>query len=239
MDRAVLAEPDAERAGHHCVNTRAPGSIPGPCSLGDGGLGCGRPGFLRMSPSDPDERRQRFESTALPLMQRLYNTALHLTGDADDAADVLQDTYFRAFRTFDNFRPGTNAKAWLFTILYSVFFNRRRKRQREVGPLPPDELEQRFQLYVEQPSHNGVGQTEAWGASWPREVQRALSALPEVFRAAVLLVDVEELSYEEAATALDCPVGTVQSRVFRARRMLHSALAEYARREGFAPPEGS
>jgi len=192
-----------------------------------------------MSDPNPDERRQRFESTALPLMQRLYNAALRLTRDADDAADVLQDTYFRAYRTFDNFRPGTNARAWLFTILYSVFFNRRRRRQREVGPLPANELEQRFQLYVEQPSHDAVGQTEAWGSSWPPEVQRALAALPEKFRAAVLLIDVEELSYEEAATALECPMGTVQSRVYRGRRMLHSALAEYARRAGFAPPEES
>lgn len=192
-----------------------------------------------MSDANPDERRQRFESTALPLTQRLYNTALRLTGDPDDAADVVQDTFFRAYRTFDNFRPGTNARAWLFTILYSVFINRRRKRRREVGPLPADELEQRFQAYVEQPSHDHVGQTEAWGASWPPEVERALAALPEKFRAAVLLVDVEELSYEEAATALGCPLGTVQSRVYRGRRMLHAALAEYARQAGFASPEGS
>jgi RNA polymerase sigma-70 factor (ECF subfamily) len=192
-----------------------------------------------MSDANPDEQRQRFEATALPLMQRLYNAALRLTRDSDDAADVLQDTYFRAYRTFDNFRPGTNARAWLFTILYSVFFNRRRKRSREVGPLPADELEQRFQLHVEQPSHDALGQTEAWGSSWPPEVQRALAALPEQFRAAVLLIDVEELSYEEAATVLACPMGTVQSRVYRARRMLHSALTEYARRAGFAPPEES
>jgi RNA polymerase sigma-70 factor (ECF subfamily) len=190
-----------------------------------------------MSHANPDERRRQFETIALPLMQRLYNTALHLTGDGDDAADVLQDTYLRAYRTFDNFRPGTNARAWLFTILYSVFINRRRKRRREVGPLPPDELEQRFQLYVEQPSHDAVGQPEAWGSRWPPEVRQALGALPEVFRAAVLLVDVEELSYEEAAAALACPLGTVQSRVFRARRMLFSALADYARRAGFSQPE--
>jgi RNA polymerase sigma-70 factor (ECF subfamily) len=191
-----------------------------------------------MSDLNSDERRRRFEELALPLMQRLYHTALHLTGDGDDAADVLQDTYLRAYRTFDSFRPGTNARAWLFTILYSVFINRRRKRRREVGPLPPDELERRFQRYVEQPSHDAVGQAEAWGSSWPADVRRALSALPDVFRDAVLLVDVEELSYEEAATALDCPVGTVQSRVFRARRMLHTALADYARRAGFPNRRG-
>jgi len=192
-----------------------------------------------MDRANPDEQRSQFESVALPLMERLYNAALRLTRDQDEAADVLQDTYFRAYRTFANFRPGTNARAWLFTILYSVYFNRRRKRRREVGPLPADELEQRFRLSVEQPSHDHIGQPEAWGASWPQEVERALAALPEKFRAAVLLVDVEELSYEEAAVALDCPLGTVQSRVYRGRRMLHAALADYARRAGFASPEES
>lgn len=190
-----------------------------------------------MSHANPEERRQQFERIALPLMQRLYNAAWRLTGDQDDAADVVQDTFLRAYRTFDNFRPGTNARSWLFTIMYSVFINRRRKRRREVGPLSPDQLEQRFQRYVEQPSHDGVGQPEAWGKSWPPEVLKALGDLPDAFRAAVLLVDVEELSYEEAATVLGCPLGTVQSRVFRARRMLHAALADYARREGFAQPE--
>lgn len=192
-----------------------------------------------MSAGRDDERARQFEAVALPLMQRLYNAALHLTGDADEAADLVQDTYLRAHRTFDNFRAGTNARAWLFTILYSVLINRRRKRRREVGPLPPDELEQRFQRYVEQPSHDAVGQAEAWGSHWPREIERALHGLPEMFRAAVLLVDVEELSYEEAAAALQCPVGTVQSRVHRARRMLHAALAEYARRAGYPQPEAS
>lgn len=192
-----------------------------------------------MSQVPLDDRRRQFEALALPFMQRLYNAALRLTGDADDAADTLQDTYFRAYRTFDNFRPGTNARAWLFTILYSVLINRRKKRRREVGPFSAEELEQRFERYVEQPPHDGVGQPEAWGAQWPGEVERALRALPETFRAAVLLVDVEELSYEEAAAALQCPVGTVQSRVHRGRRMLHAALTEYARRAGYSSPEAS
>ena len=192
-----------------------------------------------MPHSDADERRQQFESLALPFMQALYNTALRLTADVDDAADVLQETYLRAYRTFDNFRPGTNCKAWLFTILHSVVINRRMKARREVGPLPVEELEERFRLFIEAAGGaDGASQgVEAWGKWWPDEVEAALRALPEVFRSAVLLVDVQELSYEEAAAALGCPVGTVRSRLFRGRRLLFAALEDYARRAGYLRQE--
>lgn len=186
--------------------------------------------------NDPDERRRQFEAVALPFMQVLYNTGLRLTSSAADAEDVVQETYLRAFRSFDNFRPGTNAKAWLFTVLYSVVINRRKKAHREVGPFPVEELEQRYQLSVEAPEGD-LGDIEAWGARWPPEVETALRSLPEAFRDAVLLVDAQELSYEEAAAALACPVGTVQSRVFRGRRLLCTALEEYARRAGYVKPE--
>lgn len=140
--------------------------------------------------SSDHEKRVQFETVALPFMQALYNTALRLTSDEQDAADILQDTYFRAYRTFDNFRPGTNCKAWLFTILYSVFVNRWKKARREVGPLPVEELEERFRLSVESAAGEGgdAGDVEAWGLRWPREVEAALRALPETFRSAVLLV---------------------------------------------------
>ena len=184
-----------------------------------------------MTDQDSDDRRRRFEATALPFMQRLYNTALRLTSDTQEAEDVVQDTYLRAFRTFDNFRPGTNARAWLFTVLYSVVINRRKKSRRDVGPLPVEELEERYRLVAEAPVGE-IGDVEAWGASWPKEIEAALRALPEAFRAVVLLVDVQELSYEEAAGVLDCPVGTVQSRLYRGRRLLFAALEQYARQAG-------
>jgi RNA polymerase sigma-70 factor (ECF subfamily) len=190
-----------------------------------------------MKPSDADERRARFESLALPFLGALYNTALHLTADPDDAADVVQETYLRAYRTFDNFRPGTNGKAWLFTILHSVCINRWEKRRREVGPFPADELEERFRQFIEEPGGADDGrEIETWGRRWPQEVESALRALPEAFRAAVLLVDVEQLSYDEAATVLECPVGTLRSRLFRGRRLLFAALQDYARRAGYVRP---
>ncbi|MGH7629030.1 MAG: sigma-70 family RNA polymerase sigma factor [Gemmatimonadales bacterium] len=184
---------------------------------------------------DVDARQIRFESVALPFMPALYNTALRLTADAQDAADLLQETYLRAYRTFDNFRPGTNCKAWLFTILHSVVINWRLKARREVGPLPVEELEERFRLFVEVPAGGSeAGSIEVWGMEWTDEVEAALRALPEEFCSAVLLVDAHDLSYEEAATALGCAVGTLGSRLFRGRRLLFAALQDYARRAGYA-----
>jgi RNA polymerase sigma-70 factor (ECF subfamily) len=184
---------------------------------------------------DADARQLRFESVALPFMQALYNAALRLTADAEDAADAVQETYLRAYRTFDNFRPGTNGKAWLFTILHSVVINRRLKTRREVGPFPVEELEDRFRRFIEAPpgAEGGFGGIEAWGLRWPDEVAAALQALPEMFRSAVLLVDVHDLSYEEAAMALSCAVGTLGSRLFRGRRLLFAALQDYARQAGY------
>ncbi len=189
--------------------------------------------------SDPDARRQQFEAVTLPLMQPLYDTALRLTSDPEEAADSLQETYLRAFRTFDNFRPGTNARAWMFTILYSVIINRRKKSMHEVRTPSVEELEQRLGIVDQAPELEGLGNVEAWGARWPTEVAAALGELPEAFRAAVLLVDVQELTHEEAATVLDCPVGTVQSRVFRGRRLLFAALESYARQGGYSSGKGS
>lgn len=189
-------------------------------------------------PSERAESRQlRFEAVALPFMRPLYNTALRLSENPEDAADLVQETMLRAFRTFDGFRPGTNGKAWLFTILYSVFFNQRRKARREVGPLPADELEQRFARLVSE----GVLASESWAEAgeleWPAEIDGALRSLSEESRSAVILVDVQELSYEEAAAVLGCPIGTLRSRLFRARRMLAVLLLPHARRSGFLKPE--
>ena len=171
-------------------------------------------------------------------MQRLFNTASRLAGNSDDAADLLQETYLRAFRTFDNFRPGTNGKAWLFTILYSVFINRRRKAAREIS-LPVEELERRFdQAVADWPAADAGSPAPPGDPDWSPEIEAALEDLPEAFRATVLLVDVEELTYEEAAAAIGCPVGTLRSRLFRARRLLAVALAAHARRSGFVREEG-
>ena len=179
----------------------------------------------------------RFEAVAMPFMDALYNKALHLTRRPEDANDVVQETYLRAFRTFMNFTEGTNCKAWLFTILYSVFINRYRKQQREPDMVSMDEREETFQLTLadEQWESNFAalsGSELDWQGT---EVNDALAKLPESFRTAVLLVDVEGLTYEEASAVVNSPVGTLRSRLFRARRMLFVELHDYARKMGIIP----
>ena len=172
----------------------------------------------------------RFESAALPFMDALYHKALVLTRRPEDAGDLVQETYLRAFRNFSSFTAGTNCKAWLFTIQYSIFVNKYRKAQREPEVLSIDELDATFQRVLAEPDW----EKDFTGLDWREpEVDAALGKLPEDFRAAVLLVDVEELSYEEAAGVLSCPVGTLRSRLSRARRMLFVELREYARTKGF------
>ena len=186
-------------------------------------------------PNDDETAARRFEAIALPFMNALYNKALHLTRSPEDAGDLLQETFLRAYRTFTNFTEGTNCKAWLFTILYSVFVNRYRKAQREPDIVSIDELEETYHRGLADPQWDDefaalAGSELDWQGP---EVRAALGKLPEDFRAAVLLVDVEELSYEEAAAVLNCPVGTLRSRLFRARRVLFAELREYARKLGF------
>lgn len=186
-----------------------------------------------MPPSFPDETQTttaRFEREAMPFMGALHHKALVLTRRPEDAGDLVQETFLRAFRSFSGFAEGTNCKAWLFTIQYSIFVNKYRKAQREPELLSIDEMDESF--------HHAIGDVQ-WesdfaAVDWKEpEVDDALGKLPEGFRAAVLLVDVEELSYEEAATVLDCPIGTLRSRLARARRMLFVELREYARTKGF------
>jgi len=191
-----------------------------------------------MSPGgapEGEEKREAFEVIALPFMRALYNTALRLTQEPQDAADLVQETFLRAFRTFANFQPGTNCKAWLFTILYSIFVNQYRREKRKPRMKSLEELEERFHHFAQAPGDTAseVTTVKAWGWRWSPEVERALRQLPEDFRSPLLLVDVEGLSYEEAASVLGCAVGTVGSRLFRGRKLLFAMLQEYARQDGY------
>jgi RNA polymerase sigma-70 factor (ECF subfamily) len=188
-----------------------------------------------LTTADAEARLRRFEEIALPLMEPLYNAAVRLNGDGAAAADDVQDTFLRAFRTFDNFRPGTNARAWMFTILYSVFINKRKKSRREVLVSSGEELEDRYRAFMEAEHVDAPSPEPRDAEALSPHVESALQALPEGYRAAVLFVDVHGLSYEEAAGALACPIGTVQSRVHRGRRMLFASLEEFARQAGYTP----
>jgi RNA polymerase sigma-70 factor (ECF subfamily) len=175
--------------------------------------------------------RAQFEAVALPFMRSIYNTALSLTRRPEDASDLVQETYLRAYRTFSNFTLGTNCKAWLFTIMYSIFVNKYHKERREPESVSVEELEENFHRSL------AAGEWDPYLAQDARvmatEVNQALNRLPESFRLAVLLVDVEEMSYEEAAAILNCPLGTLRSRLFRARKLLFLELQPYALKKGY------
>lgn len=185
------------------------------------------------------DRRERFETAVLPVMPALHKTALRLAREPQMAADLVQDTCLRAYRAFDQFTPGTNCRAWLFSILYSVFNTGYRKAQREASGMQMAALEARYESWLggSDPAPAAPAPDAAADSMDPR-VERALDELPDMFRSAVLLVDVAELSYEEAATVMNCAVGTVRSRLFRARKCLFGALLAYAREMGYTRSGG-
>lgn len=173
---------------------------------------------------------ERFAAEALPHLDRLYRVARRLQRREEDSADLVQETFLRAFRTFSSYQAGTDSRAWLFTILYSIFANRVRARQRRPGELSIDEMEERFERELADPDWDDpLARLEAGRHGAGEAVDAALEQLPPAYRVAVVFVDLEGLSYEEAAAALDCPIGTVRSRLARGRRLLAGALAEYAR----------
>ncbi len=163
-----------------------------------------------------------FEREALACVDSLYGTALRLTGNPADAEDLVQDTYLKAFRSVAQYRPGTNLKAWLFTILHNTFLNRRRRAVREPISVEPAELERgSVGLTPSSPTPEQLLLRDTLDA----DLQAALDALPDSFRQAVWLRDVEEFSYAEIASMLGIPIGTVMSRISRGRRMLYEQLA--------------
>ena len=179
--------------------------------------------------ASPDVRRRRFDREALVHLDALYSFALKLARSRDDAEDLVSDTLVRAFDRWEQYRLGTNIRAWLFTILYHAFVSRKRRIDaREVAP-----------------SEDGEGRAplEAVGDSDPEQsfydsfldegIVRAIEALPDEYRSAVVLSDVHSLRYAEIAQILGVPEGTVKSRLFRGRRILQKKLARYAAEMGY------
>ncbi len=157
-------------------------------------------------------REERFETEAIPHLRALYATAYRMTRNAADAEDIVQETFLRAFRAFDRYTPGTNIRAWLYTILYRVRTDAFRRSGRS-----PETVELLDDGPAVPPPQDAL-------ASGGEEIARALERLPEVFRAAVLLRDVQEFSYAEIARILEVPIGTVMSRIYRGRALLREAL---------------
>lgn len=179
---------------------------------------------------------EEFEQTALVHLDTLYRVALRLTRNRAEAEDVVQETCLRAFRSFHRFNPGTNCRAWLVTILRNVFLNRVRDRGREVLEAEMGELET---LTATTEDHVIANPEEEFLQSMLHgDVERALTTLPLVFREVVVLVDLEGLSYREAAEAVGCPIGTVMSRLSRGRGLLRQALGRFGREHGYAREDG-
>ncbi|HEX4628672.1 MAG TPA: sigma-70 family RNA polymerase sigma factor [Gemmatimonadales bacterium] len=177
------------------------------------------------SPAAEAEKRASFEREALVHLDSLYRVALRLTGNAAEADDLVQETMLKAYRAWHQFQQGTNAKGWLLTILRHAFINEYRRRTRHPETVDVDAIEP-FSVFEE------VQDDDPQGTFFDRivddEVLKAIDQLPEQFREAVVLSDVEGLSYEEIARILEVPVGTVKSRLFRARRQLQHKLYDYA-----------
>ncbi len=184
--------------------------------------------LIRMSTS----KRQSFEEEALPHLDTVYRVALRLAGSETLAEDLTQDTMLKAFRSWSQYREGTNARAWLLTILRNTFINEYRKMRRRGPTLDVSEIEP-YTVFHE------ITDVDPSGSFFDRivddEVLRAIDALPDEFRETLVLSDIEGLSYAEIATMTNVPVGTVKSRLFRARQALQRRLYDYAVEMGYIP----
>ncbi|MGE0877813.1 MAG: sigma-70 family RNA polymerase sigma factor [Acidimicrobiia bacterium] len=182
--------------------------------------------------------QQRFAEQAMEYMPSLYSAAVRMTRNPADAEDLVQETYLKAYRSFGTFTEGTNLKAWLYRILTNTFINIYRAKQRRPDEQELDETEDLF-LYrrlggLEAVSAGRSAEDEVLDLFTDAEIKDALEQLPESFRIAVLLADVEGFSYKEIAEILDVPIGTVMSRLHRGRKAMERQLYEYAARRGLA-----
>jgi RNA polymerase sigma-70 factor (ECF subfamily) len=190
--------------------------------IGEGGL-----------PDRPESRREAFEREALVHLDAVYRMALRLTGDPPDAEDLVQETMLKAYRAWDRYERGTNAKAWLLTILRNTYINQYRRAKSRPSTVDVHDIEP-FTVFRD------VADTDPEGTFFARlvddRVTAAIDALPEEFREVLVLSDVEDLSYAEIAKVVGAPLGTVKSRLFRARQLLQRRLYDYAVEEGYVRP---
>ncbi len=176
-----------------------------------------------------------FDAGELPFRDQLYKTALRLTRNSEDAEDLLQETFMKAYRHYNSFQPGTNLKAWLFKILKNTFINEYRRRKQVPPQVEFGELEETFESALLPQQNRGLKtpEDEIMEASLDSEVKRAIATLPHNYKVVVLLADIEGYAYKEIAGILAIPVGTVMSRLYRGRRLLEKALLSFGVRYNY------
>jgi RNA polymerase sigma-70 factor (ECF subfamily) len=190
-----------------------------------------------VSDESPDARTASFNEEALPHLDAVYRFAVRLSGNADEAEDLVQETFLRAFRSWDHFTPGTRAKSWLFTICRNVFLRQRERGARHERVVAERARPGASPVEVDNPIWASVADKDPEGEFFAsivdEEILAAIDALPEEYRSAVILSDQEGLSYDEISALMGVPVGTVKSRLFRGRRRLQQALYQHALDIGF------
>ncbi|MBN1633938.1 MAG: sigma-70 family RNA polymerase sigma factor [Ignavibacteria bacterium] len=181
--------------------------------------------------------KEEFEKEAMPHMPLLRNYANKITMNELDADDLLQETYMRAFRFFNKFEKGTNCKAWLFRIMKNLFINNYRKNQKTPNKVDYDEIENFYESIKSDITDSSDLQEKVYNNLLDDEVTHALNSLQDDFKTVIILCDIEGLSYEEIAEFVQCPVGTVRSRLHRGRKLLEQKLSKYAKIRGYTVEE--
>ncbi|NTW82567.1 MAG: sigma-70 family RNA polymerase sigma factor [Chlorobiaceae bacterium] len=179
------------------------------------------------------QKQLEFQKEAVVHINSLYNYALHLTMNPDDAEDLVQETYLKAYRFFNSFERGTNCKAWLFKILKNNYINSFRKNSKEPGKVDYDLIKDFYHSIKDTRTDTTEAEADYFHTLMHEEVYMALQSLPEEFREVIQLCDIEGFTYEEIANMVESPIGTVRSRLYRGRKLLRAQLENYAKKFGF------
>ena len=182
---------------------------------------------------DEKQKQKDFDEEIIPHMDALYNFALRLTTDPNDAEDLVQDTIVKAYRFFSSYEKGTNAKAWMFRILKNSFINNYRKTSKKPSQVDYDEVSSYYESIRAERTETSDLESLMFREMMDDDLSEALTRLPEDFRTVVLLCDVDGYTYEEIANMLDVPIGTIRSRLHRGRNLLKTELIEYAKKRGY------
>lgn len=193
--------------------------------------------LLALFKYEKQKANEEFEREAIPHMDALYNFAIKMTRNSDDASDLLQETYLKAYRFWDKLEKGTNCKAWMFRIIRNTFINDYRKKAKEPAKIDYNEIENLYEKIKPSSLTSYYLNSDSYDNLIDDEISKAISSLPEDFRMVIVMCDIEGYSYEEIADFVDIPVGTVRSRLHRARKVLFTKLHIYADEKGYVNKE--